>query len=112
MSEIKLERSPAQWAGGKASVIVEGSKAQMMYFIEDAQKDIATLSSAVEAKDAEIARLREALRTTLGALEHWYRKGCPDYDGAADEGSIIGTARALLGRDLSSGEPIEEGHTA
>lgn len=54
---MRLERSLEQWAGGKSAVIAEGSKAQMMYFIEDAQKDIAALAREVATKDAEIERL-------------------------------------------------------
>jgi cell division septum initiation protein DivIVA len=54
---MKLERSLDQWAGGKASVIAEGSKAQVMYFIEDAQKDIAALAAEISRLTAENAEL-------------------------------------------------------
>jgi hypothetical protein len=61
MSEIKLERELCRWAAIKPESIASSSPAAVTYFAADAQKDISALAAALAVKDAEIARLREAL---------------------------------------------------
>jgi len=68
---MNLQRTLQQYANCTASGVVGGSKAQMMYFVEDAKKDIATLSSALAAKDAENERLRLALKEAREMVAHW-----------------------------------------
>ena len=54
-----LRRTLASYEACKANPIASGSKAQMMYFIEDAKADIATLATALEASQAEVERLKQ-----------------------------------------------------
>lgn len=61
MSKIKLERELSRWAAIKPEAIAISSPAAVTYFAADAQKDISALAAALAVKDAEIARLREAL---------------------------------------------------
>lgn len=97
---MRLERSLEQWAGGKPAVIAEGSKAQMMYFIEDAQKDIAALAREVASKDAEIERLQAQLsdwqpistcpfRETVDLWCVYGGEEFAQYDGGAPIGRLI-----------------------
>lgn len=44
---MKLERTLKQHANGVPEVIADGSKAQIVYCIADAKKDIATLATAL-----------------------------------------------------------------
>ena len=44
---MKLERKLSQHAKGVPEVIAEGSKAQIIFCIADAKKDIATLATAL-----------------------------------------------------------------
>ncbi len=57
-----LRRTLASYEACKANPIASGSKAQMMYFIEDAKADIATLATALEGSQAEVERLTRALK--------------------------------------------------
>lgn len=59
-----LRRSLERYEGCTANAIASGSKAQMMYFVEDAKADIATMGAAlVEAKEA----ISYAMRGTADA---------------------------------------------
>jgi hypothetical protein len=40
----------------------------------------------------------EVLGFTLSALEYWFKKSNPEWDGSAEEGSTIGDARAAIAK--------------
>ena len=79
---MNLQRTLEQYANCTASGVVGGSKAQMMYFVEDAKKDIATLAEdrdriernrdmwkgQVERQAQELEAMRAALRSADHAL--------------------------------------------
>ncbi|CDM57637.1 putative predicted protein [Rhizobium favelukesii] len=90
MSEMKRVRTLERYAACSAKAIAEGSLAQVMYFIDDAKKDIATLAAdrdriernremwkgQVERQSETISQLREALRLLLADVkdyEAWQR---------------------------------------
>lgn len=50
---MKLERTLEQYRNGKPEIIVEGSKAQCFYALQDARKDVLTMAAFIE----RIARL-------------------------------------------------------
>jgi len=60
--KLRLKRKPEQYAGASPNAIASGSKAQMMYFVEDAKSDIAALLDHIEA-------LRKALEPFVEAGE-------------------------------------------
>lgn len=45
---MKLERTLQQYENGAPSLIADGSRAQVIYFIADAKKDVATLARHLE----------------------------------------------------------------
>lgn len=45
---MKLERTLRQYENGTPSLIADGSRAQVIYFIADAKKDVATLARHLE----------------------------------------------------------------
>lgn len=55
----KLVRTLAGYAGCSADAIASGSKAQVMYFIDDAKADIATLADENERLRAELNECAE-----------------------------------------------------
>lgn len=50
---MKLERKISQYRNGNPVVIVEGSKAQVFYALQDAKKDVLTMAAFIE----RVARL-------------------------------------------------------
>lgn len=77
MGDIKLSRHEVNggyqqcidaWAKCSAEAISKGSQGQTFYFAQDALSDIATLSVALAAKDAELSRLR----AVLGECEDYF----------------------------------------
>lgn len=65
MSSIaeRLRRKPEQYAGASPKAIAAGSTAQMMYFVEDAQADIATLLGEID----RLTRERDEADRAAGA---------------------------------------------
>ena len=61
---MKLRRAVATYEACSANEVASGSKAQMIYFVEDAQKDIGALADLVQ--DMATA-LREATAALQGA---------------------------------------------
>ncbi len=59
---MKLKRQPVQYEGCTPKAIASGSEAQMMYFVEDAKADIATLLGAL----GDVIRICEAVRYSGG----------------------------------------------
>lgn len=54
---MELERSIERWAALSPKAVADGSPAQSMFCIEDAQKDIARLAAALETSESERAKL-------------------------------------------------------
>lgn len=55
---LELRRNLARWAAMSPKAISEGSPAQCMYAMDDAQHDIAALASEIDRLRAENADLR------------------------------------------------------
>lgn len=53
----KLRRTLASYQGCTANAVATGSKAQMMYFVEDAKADIASLSDALRECQQTLAMM-------------------------------------------------------
>lgn len=84
----RLRRKPEQYAGASPKAIAGGSTAQMMYFVEDANADIATLLAGIE----RLTKERDEAREVLG----WYATQVELCRKITREGDI---ARADLDRD-------------
>lgn len=90
MTKLCLTRNPSQYAQCSPKAISEGSPAQMMFFVEDAKKDIAALAreidriteerdriernrdmwrGQVERQSAKISQMREVLRQFSGVAD-------------------------------------------
>lgn len=113
---MNLQRTLEQYANCTASGVAGGSKAQMMYFVEDAKKDIATLAEErdriernrdmwkgqVERQAEQIAKLREALAECEDYFDNRADADC-DQDGFIPnkEMEILHVVRTALkgGRD-------------
>lgn len=57
-ADLELRRNLARWAAMSPKAVAEGSQAQCMYAIGDAQHDIAALASEIDRLRAENADLR------------------------------------------------------
>lgn len=57
-----LRRSLDSYRGCLADAVASGSKAQMMYFVEDAKADIATLAASL----SDVLRILDAVRLSAG----------------------------------------------
>ena len=57
-----LRRSLESYQGCAANAVASGSKAQMMYFVEDAKADIDTLATSL----ADVLRILEAVKLSAG----------------------------------------------
>ena len=65
---VVLVRTAQSYRDCQPNAVASGSKAQMMYFVEDAKADIATLLSTLDTARAEIERLGRE-------LEHFTKSG-------------------------------------
>ena len=89
MSKLILVRNPSQYAQCSPKAIAEGSIAQMLHFVEDAKKDIVSLSHEVGRLTEERDRIErnrdmyrgqverqsatiEAMREALDACEDYF----------------------------------------
>lgn len=86
---MKLRRTVATYEACSPNAIASGSKAQMMYFVEDAQKDIGTLADT-------LTELREAAKRVLAGLDaridRSHPSSVPVFDGIAELHDAIGKA--------------------
>lgn len=53
-----LMRTPERWAAMKPEAVVEGSQAQVLYALKDAQHDIAAQAARMREMEAENERLK------------------------------------------------------
>ena len=83
--KLRLKRKPEQYAGASPNAIASGSKAQMMYFVEDAKSDIAALLDRIESLEKALERIAEG---NLG-----------DAPWQADYAKVKEVARAALSGD-------------
>lgn len=94
---IKLERPLETWAAVSPKAIAMMSTAAVAYFAADAKKDIATLATALAAKDAEIARYREALEAVASVLPKYAMKGDTASDDEVLDAVLETVTEALAG---------------
>lgn len=87
---------------GKAAFDIPATWDDLLPYVRDAMRT-AYLQGKLDGSthyaspsDGEDASMKEVLRMTLEALEHWFKKAHPEWDGSAEPQSAIGEARAKL----------------
>jgi hypothetical protein len=68
MDQSKLNRTLDRWAGCASCAIASGSTAQMMYFVDDAKADIATLAAEIDAREELLREANSALAFALNRI--------------------------------------------
>jgi hypothetical protein len=101
---IKLERTIEQYRNGVPAVIVEGSKAQILFALEDSRTDVLRLASHVETLEAKLERLTNLLCLADEAL--MVSCGCFPLDRVTEEQQLLNDAaeaiRAVTGDDYDN----------
>jgi hypothetical protein len=79
MTDKQTARLPSQWRNMNPEAVAEGSHAQVIYCIRDAQHDIVALLSEVDRLSSEVAVLRSSVIAFCApfAVRYAAEFGCP-----------------------------------